>query len=701
MMHRISAIILVILILFAGCGKKNPSPSQTTPTDSGKTIPTPTAEQLQDPRWWTDWAVETTKDVQDPAEKQKALADLACAQAYVGRFSDAIATAKNIEDMDRRMGILRYILKLSGWYGNRDNMHQVITELLPVFEAAADNQTAMRGLVSIAYMQPSDEAVATAKKIRNAEIRDPIVGEIIRRQSDTGKFEDALATAEMIDNKVQRVHAIVGIGRRQMEAHEAEQARKTFSKAIEMTKTVDSVHECFQALRYIAEAQTECGLGEDTSATYTIALERLASAENGSDKDACLTTAAGTLAMMGRFSDAKGCAEKIQDTNRKIEAYGYIAQRLGEKGKFEEAAALVAGIQHNKVRLDAACCLAVQRFKAGQADEARRDFAEALSLARGMSQDYDKSYALDRVATSMASVGMFSEALGIASEIPFADVKVNALTDLAEKQIEKGNPADAATTFAQARDTAMSRMREDERDYSLGYVIRRQAEAGLLEDAIAIMETTASGKWNWQMDFVPEHLTEVKDVERLRNLFARLLVVANRLNDKPNKEGGSPKAYALLMIANAQARAGMLTEAIATAKTAASPQSPTVGLSQLVEYQAEAGMFDEALATAKEMPNPDSAVWRLIQEERIAGEYDKAFAAAEIIKDRQTRDFTVQQIFEAQVAKSNDGAPLLKMFEKMRDMSPSERTAYCRAVCIALVKKKYPIRELMSGVYDF
>ena len=214
--------------------------------------------------------------------------------------------------------------------------------------------------------------------------------------------------------------------------------------------------------------------------------------------------------------------------------------------------------------------IAVAQAKAGQPDQAREIFAEMLATALGIKEGSqpDKAKPIYDVAVSQAEAGLTTEALETARQIDDdTKFRISALCRIAAVQAKANEAEQARRTVSEAIGIARKIKGASERLSALSEIGRTQAEAGqsehacrTLAEAIALARAIKAGDVSLLVALASAQ-ADCGQTEPARKTTTEAVAIARRMSD----EDRLSRAYVIAEIALAQARAGFLTEALATA----------------------------------------------------------------------------------------------------------------------------------------
>ena len=556
-------------------------------------------------------ALETAKGIEDVRDHSKALRDIVAAQAQAGDFPAALETTKGIEDVRDRSKASRDIATAQAQAGQ---IEEARTMLSAAFE--------------------------TAKGIEDVSDRADVLRDIAVAQAQVGDFPAALETTKGIQYVFSQAIAQKDIATAQVQAGQMEEARTTFSTALETLKGVNGtcwyqpvayalsdiataqaqVDELLVALetvnridfpgdfettimvraevlRNIAATQAKASRTEEARNTYSIALEIAKGIEYTDARVNALRDIAAAQAQACDFPAALETAKGIEDMSDRSKALGDIAVAQAQACDYPAALETAKGIEDVIYRDYALRDIAAAQAQAGQIEEARTTFSAALETAKGIEGVIDRSKALRDIAAAQAQACDYPAALETAKGIEVVIYQVEALRDIAAAQAQAGQIEEARTTLSVALDTAEGIINLDietiirTRTKALRDIAAAQAQVG---DFSAAFETIKRIKDPfYRMLYLPEALRDIAAAQAQANEFSLALETAKGIKDV------SYRAEALRDIVAAQAQVGDFHTALETTQGIEDSRYRAEALRDIAVAQARVGFNEKAVLTAE------------------------------------------------------------------------------------------------------
>ena len=423
-------------------------------------------------------------------------------------LSEALASARSIENADRRAQALCAIAEAQAAAGTARGVANTITE-----------------------------ALASARSIEDANIRTWALCTIAEAQAAVGDIEGVRASARSIEDGDWRAQALCTIAKAQAAAGDTDGAL-TSARSIE-----DAVYLRAQALIAIAGAQAAAGDIEGALATIGI--------EDGGWHAQALCAIAGAQATAGDIEGALASARSIEDAVYvRAQALCAIAGAQATAGDIEGALASARSIEDAVyVRAQALIAIAGAQAAAG-------DIEGALASARSI-EDADRcAQALIAIAGAQAAAGDIEGALASARSIEDLEP-----TDL-ERHYQSANEIEDAR--AAWRDEALCAIAEAQAaagDIEGALASARSIEESVYVRAQALIAIAGAQAAAGDIEGALASARSIEDLEPTE--LERHYQSAHEIKDAL----ATQRAEALRTIAEAQAAAGDIEGALASARS--------------------------------------------------------------------------------------------------------------------------------------
>jgi tetratricopeptide (TPR) repeat protein len=383
------------------------------------------------------------------------------------------------------------------------------------------------------------------------------------------------------------------------------------------------------------------------------------------------------------LADATAAAGKVSDPAKKAAVLAFIAETwklLGKADKaasaFRDATAAAKEVESDKARIDALCLVAEAGARAGYARGASSMYASAVETAKQLNST-EKYNAISNIAGSQAKAKMVDAAYDSAALIPAGSYNDACIQHIVEAQARSGE-----------MQAAMKNTRDVITEPYKSYALR------------TIAQCYAEGK-----------------------SFDQAMNVAGKL-----KEGDSIRSSAFMAIAQEQARADKIDDALETMKQVTRNPDNARGLRGIAEEMIKAGKKSDALKVltdaaeaAKKVEDwedmirymADIGASQVKAGDSVAGAktFEDALYFAGKTSDKLTKAKALRDVAWAQ-AEINDGKASIKTFTDSlavlkeigaRTEGPGgDREVFVRSMASALARegKTAAIADLIEALKD-
>jgi tetratricopeptide (TPR) repeat protein len=481
----------------------------------------------------------------------------------------------------------------------------------------------------------------------------------------TGRSDDALDAARMIEDVGSRSLALAGIVEALAKAGKTEEMKLAATEALNAARMIGRADSRSQALASAVEALTKAGKTEEMKLAATEALDAARKIESAYSRSEALVSVVEALAKAGKTEEVKlaatealNAARMIEPADSRSQALAKTIEALAKAGKTEEAIAATRMIEGAYSRSQALASAVEALAKAGKTEEMRVVAKEAIDAAR-MTEDVGyRSRTLASVAEALAKAGKTEEAIAAARKIEGAYSRSRALASAVEALAKAGKTEAMRLAATEALDAA--RMTEDaySRSEALVSVADALSKAGKTDEAIeaARMIERADSR-TLALASIVQALAKAGKTEEMKLAATEAFNAARMIEDVFYR---SP---ALAGIVEALAKAGKTeemklaaTEALNAARMIEPADSRSQALASAVEALAKAGKTEEmklaateALNAARMIEPADSrsqALASAVEALAKTGKTEEAIDAARMIEDINYRYWKLVSIVE-------------------------------------------------------
>lgn len=290
------------------------------------------------------------------------------------------------------------------------------------------------------------------------------------------------------------------------------------------------------------------------------------------------------LGRAGWVREGRLLASKIIEREERDEAMAHVAGAIAKAGQHDEAIETALTIQDENTRAEALTLISTALTETGKPDEAEKALAQAISLAVGSTERYEREVVMIQIAGALVAAGRVDDALRHLENVGDLKTRAYLLWDIATIQANKGQFADADESVELIQETTI-------RNLAMIEVIEVLAESGRYTDAFG--KLTANSE-----DFDPVDVTiSHARIEAIGGNFGEALKISKKI------EHDLRRVNVLLFVSEAMRGAGqvaeantILADALDTTRNSDDDAAVIVALSHVAAAFADAGRVEEANA---------------------------------------------------------------------------------------------------------
>ena len=478
-------------------------------------------------------ALATVQRIEGFHTRANVLARIAETQARMGNIQGALETSRMITNNPARIDVLAHIATAQA--GNAQDVLAIVQEIQTDITRAKAFTAVAVALAEVGdtsgAAQSFSQALLAAAMIEGDIDRIETFGHIVVALAKAGYVQTALNNVPRIDYGVARIYATVALAKAfiaiaeaRVNAGDTQDANRFLSNALLVARNIEGDIARTEIFVRIAETQTNAGYFGDTMTT----VERI---EDARDRDPVVRYIAKTLATAGRIQDAQAAANmarsswgrayvfcdiakaqvRSQDVQGAEQSLSEIFSDMGgydpvelpicaaevqmEMGNVEDAIETLNVILDDQIYIETLLRIAKAQAIAGNAQNARRLFSQALLARRGYRKQEDASsplfdknlFPIHTIGVAQAEVGYVQDALNTLQEIRSNPHRFYLLIPIAEAQVKAGAAQDAEQSLSQAFLAAQTPF--DDQQYVLARIAQVRAEAGYFENALETAQT--------------------------------------------------------------------------------------------------------------------------------------------------------------------------------------------------------------------
>jgi len=343
-------------------------------------------------------------------------------------------------------------------------LHEALESAKAVFKPELRDWALGEILVAEARAGLRVEAMDTASRIGDPRLIIVALRDIAEAQAASGQSDEARAAVDIIPDPVKRADALAAIANIQMRRGDIDPARATANRLLQvLTEVPDAAtHISFQTR--VAVILARAG---DIAAATDILAKAEAVARAGVDvanRSVALRHVANALAEMEQLPKAMTVLSDVTDDSNRTPVLITTATQQARAGDAVAALATADTIEAVRYRAVVLGRIAVAQAEKGDIEAADATLKVALAAIDKIKFPFARSYAISRVALSMAGIGklpkakarssaLFSEAADMADKIDDNRLRAHTLWTIAAEQARAGD-GDGAKAIRRRADDA-------------------------------------------------------------------------------------------------------------------------------------------------------------------------------------------------------------------------------------------------------
>ena len=393
-------------------------------------------------------ALKTAGTVGEP--EWKATAVVAVALSYAGQglpdqtgklLTEAEEIVEGVEDTQWKADLYADLGKAHLEHGEKDKgleLLEVAFEHAKTLEDAYDSN-ASPGDDRISVMDKIAETYADVGEPERAQqVRKAIAetstktaekNRIIRIQLAARNYDEAVETAETIENKHTKTHTLNGIGTHAWDCGLSSLALPVFDKAAETAKEIENKHVQAKALGPVAISYAKADQLEK-------ARETVDAVEDKAVRDLTLSRIAGIYTDAGNFAEAEKCMAKIETPFYRSFALNSISGAYLGAGDMAQAEKNLAGAMESAEDMPDSYRKSEMYSRLAIRYAQIERYEKALGIADSIEDDYHRATALYWTSYYAGAKGDFARAQSVAEIIEDPYYRASAFVWLAEKELD-------------------------------------------------------------------------------------------------------------------------------------------------------------------------------------------------------------------------------------------------------------------------
>ena len=334
-------------------------------------------------------ALTCARGISNDSEKSNALRSISTKLAKLGKVEEALTCATGISDDRAKRSALKDISTQLAKKGKLEEAASAIQEALT---CATGNSRALADISAELAKQSKFDEAATA-------------------------IQEALTCARGIGDGRLKSRALADISTELSKQGRFDEAASAMQEALICTSGISYDQAKSGALKAISTELSKQGKVEEAASAMQDALTCAKGISDDKWKSSALRAISIELSIQGKFNEALTCAMDISAGILKSSALYAISTKLAKQGRFDEALTCARGID-DWPKSSALRDISNELAKLGKVEEAASTMQEALTCAKGISDDEQKSGELRDISTELAKQGNWVLAENISLEIP-------------------------------------------------------------------------------------------------------------------------------------------------------------------------------------------------------------------------------------------------------------------------------------------
>ncbi len=631
-------------------------------------------------------AIEAARGIQNESKRNSALESIACALVEQGKLEKALKIAKGINGA---ANFEKAIASICFSLANQGKHKTAIIASREIRDEENRNSTLItvsRVLTGGGYIDEALETVEYTKDIPDDEsdIRVDTLERISAGFAKKGRFSDALETAP---------HMLCMISDEMAKQGDYTSIRGNFIKSMEIKNLLNG-DRLSSTLHEKSTKMAREGLFEES---LDVALFIDDDLKSNSARSEIITE----LVKRGRTVKVKDLLRGNRDESSMSLPLNKAADDLALQGMFSEAIGIARSIADGYQKCDALCSISHRLSRSGEVDETNAILFEALQAARGIADEDVGNFALGRVSTAFAKLGMIDEAFEAAYGIRDGRKRSISIESILEQMAVHGK-------HERAREAALG-ISDHEKHVSVlldvCYRLKEHGKVSELNEVILVALSAAEGisdigkMMSVKCSISAWHLKQGEE-EGANAIVLDALDSARSITDEWSRE------TAIHSISVELARQGLFEQAFQASREVAS-ESRRISFLEVVSIElAKRGRVDEALATARAIGDENDACTTLfsisVEMERLGlrSESDalmfEVFEMTRTIED-EGKKMAVQRILSKELARQGK---VEKALETARGIGDVEEKAYTLLEVCSILSERGMCHQALEVARD-
>ena len=395
-------------------------------------------------------AEDIAERIEEPWERAKALAEVACTLARTGQTDIGLDIAGHTEDPGLRAKVLAEVACTLARAAQTDRARQVAENAVNVAERIEEPWERAKALAEVACTlaraAQTDIVLNVIEKIDNLRIGARLIldcecVEALLKVADalanTAQTDMTIKISERIDNFEKYAEILAGVAGALVWEGQTD-------RAVDIAERIKHPRFRAEALAGVAGALAQTGQTDMARRVAENAVNVAGRIDESWMRAEVLAGVAGALGRAGRTDEALAVVGRIEDSWMRAGVFTIVADVLVRAGQTDRAIDIAERIKHPRFRAEALAGVAGALAQTGQTDMARRVAENAVNVAGRIGRPDEHAAVLGEMAGALARAGQTDMALAVVGRIEDSWVRAGVFTIVVSVLVRAGQTDRAA-----------------------------------------------------------------------------------------------------------------------------------------------------------------------------------------------------------------------------------------------------------------
>ncbi|WP_311469745.1 hypothetical protein [uncultured Actinomyces sp.] len=399
-------------------------------------------------------AEDIAERIEEPWERAKALAEVACTLARTGQTDIGLDIAGHTEDPGLRAKVLAEVACTLARAAQTDRARRVAENAVNVAERIEEPWERAKALAEVACTlaraAQTDIVLNVIEKIDNLRIGARLILDcecveallkVAGALANTAQTDMTIKISERIDNFEKYAEILVGVAGALVWEGQTD-------RAVDIAERIKHPRFRAEALAGVAGALAQTGQTDMARRVAENAVNVAGRIDESWMRAEVLAGVAGALGRAGRTDEALAVVGRIEDSWMRAGVFTIVADVLVRADQTDRAVDIAERIKHPRFRAEALAGVAGALAQTGQTDMARRVAENAVNVAGRIDEFWMRAEVLAGVAGALARAGQTDMALDVAGRIEDSWVRAGVFTIIVSVLVRAGQ-TDRAVDIAE------------------------------------------------------------------------------------------------------------------------------------------------------------------------------------------------------------------------------------------------------------